>query len=76
MIETISTTELAIIFARHRQKVIISCDDEHAHTAVGGCLSPKSGLGDENDVTICKLCDIILRERRLTKELLSKITGD
>ena len=77
MIEKISTTELAILFAKHRQNVTVSCDDEHAHTAVGGCLSPKENKGaDERDVTICKLCEIILRERRIVKELLSEITGD
>jgi len=77
MIETISTTELALLFAKYRQNVKISCDDEHAHSAVDGCLSPKENVGaDERDVTICKLCEIILRERRIAKDLLSKITGD
>lgn len=77
MIETISTVDLTILFAKHSQKVFVSCDDEHAHTAIDDCLSPKEREGgDERDVTICKLCEIIFRERRIAKELLSKIIGD
>jgi hypothetical protein len=77
MIDKISTAEVAVIFAKHSKKVSVSCDDEHAHSAIGGCLSPKEKMdADERDVTICKLCEIILRERRIAQELLSKITGD
>jgi hypothetical protein len=67
--------QLSVLFAKHSQNVIVSCDNEHAHSALQDCLSPKA-TGDEKDVIICKLCEIILNERRVARELLSKITGD
>jgi hypothetical protein len=67
--------QLSVLFAKHQQKVSVSCDDEHAHSALQGCLSPKAN-GDEKDVVICQLCEIIFKERKIARELLSKITGD
>ena len=45
------------------QKVHVHCNAPHAHAALNGCFS-----GDEDVVTICKLCEAM-------KILLSKIDG-
>lgn len=36
------------------KRVSVQCDDYHHHTAVYGCLG-----GDEDAVTICKLCETV-----------------
>lgn len=71
-----TNTELEELFAKHSQRVSVSCDNEHAHTALMGCLSPKAGVGDERDVIICKLCEVVQQDRQAAKELLTKVLGE
>jgi len=74
-----------------KSRVVVSCDENHAHSAKQGCLSPRTagglridpiqsvpGLvgsvaGDARDITICILAETLLDERKLIREVLSKI---
>jgi len=51
------------IFEDAKSRVSIHCDEYHSHSALQGCLS-----GQEHDINICKLCEIIkILEYRLDK---------
>lgn len=50
--------EIDQIFEDSMSRVTVACDDLHSHTALKGCLR-----GDPRDVTICKLCEVIKKDR-------------
>ena len=47
-------SEVKEIFKEYKEKVSVSCDEMHGHSARRGCLS-----GDPKDVLICQLCEIV-----------------
>lgn len=71
-----TNAELDALFAKYSQRVSVCCDTEHAHSAVNDCLAPLQSAGsDERDVIICKLCEVLLQDRRHALDLLTKIMG-
>jgi hypothetical protein len=53
-----------------RERVRVTCDENHNHTALLGCLTGKS-----SDIIICKLCETILKDRKVVSEALVKLEG-
>ncbi|KKN60276.1 hypothetical protein LCGC14_0533250 [marine sediment metagenome] len=51
------------------KRVHISCCENHAHSALDDCLSG----GDERDITICKLIEVIRYERKVIREATKQI---
>ncbi len=58
MIMKLKIEEIEGIYVEAKDKVRVSCDDYHAHSAIGGCV-----VGDKDAVTICKLCETIINLR-------------
>ena len=46
--------DIEAVHAAARRDVRVCCDENHAHTALNGCL-----VGDEHAVNVCKLCEYI-----------------
>ena len=46
--------EIEEIYKQAKKDVSVHCDDYHAHTALGGCLS-----GDPHAINVCKLCQLL-----------------
>ncbi len=67
----LTDTQVEGYFAAARKLVKVTCDDEHAHSAVDGCLD--GGSNSPADVVICKLCETIQRERRALRRLVARI---
>ena len=69
-------SEIAAIHVSAVELVTVACDDEHAHSALRGCIVPnvKAG-GTDKDVIICKLCEMIKTNQSLAEETLAKIAG-
>jgi hypothetical protein len=72
---SLSDDEFDTIYKAAAKRVSVSCDTEHAHSALQGCASPKEGVGDAKDVIICKLCEELQRVRRLARQSLLDIAG-
>jgi len=64
--------ELDEIFETAQKNVEVGCDEQHAHSALAGCLVPKSGYS-ETYVTICELVEVIRFERRIVREVVDKL---
>ena len=68
--------EIAAIHVSAIERVQVACDDEHVHSALRGCVVPNMRTGGtDNDVIICKLCEVIKTNQSLAKEALTKIAG-
>ena len=68
MIRTLSDEQLGIIHENVRKRVRVSCCEHHAHSALDECLD-----GDERDITICKLIEVIRRERMIVRNAVAAI---
>ncbi|MDY6834231.1 MAG: hypothetical protein SVY53_05450 [Chloroflexota bacterium] len=64
------TSEVEKIHNESLTRVRVSCDEMHAHTAK--CLYSD----DPRDVTICKLCDTILKDRKRLTEVCKEIDSE
>jgi hypothetical protein len=62
----ITDEEIHAIHQQAKQGVKVFCDENHAHTAVGGCLA-----GNAKDIDICKLAEVILKERTLMRNAVA-----
>lgn len=49
-------------------RVRVGCDDNHVHHAEDDCL-----VGDPRDITILKLVEDLVRERRVVREAARKL---
>lgn len=56
------------LWGEARERVRVTCDENHNHTALHGCLT-----GDRSDIVICKLCETILKDRKAVSEALTKL---
>ena len=55
-----------------KKNVVVSCDENHAHSAQQGCLSARK-KGFEDDVVICVLAETLLGERKLVRDAAAKL---
>ena len=60
--------ELSKIKKEVSERVRVGCDDMHPHTAEDDCL-----VGDPRDITILKLAEDLIRERRVIREATEKL---
>lgn len=59
------------VWAAAKKNVVVSCDENHVHSAQQGCLSARA-RGFEDDVTICILAETLLAERKLVRDVAEK----
>lgn len=57
------------VFKDAQERVYVSCNKYHAHTALDGCLAPKKPE-NKDAVTICKLVEYIRRRNQALEELV------
>lgn len=62
--------EVEKIHANAKKSVLVRCDEYHAHSALSDCL-----CGPESDITICKLCETIIRLRMNLEKAVGILNG-
>lgn len=67
--------ELRAIFDGAFDRVQVSCDEAHAHTALDECIAPNPGES-QDAVTICKLVEHIRRVDRMLADAGRSYTLD
>lgn len=60
--------EVTAVLEEAKKGVHLFCDEYHVHSALQGCLS-----GDPKDVQICKLVEVIRRDRSAIREAAASI---
>lgn len=65
---TLTDEEVRAIHEKAKVDVTVGCDDNHQHLALQDCLR-----GDERAIDVCKLAEIILRERRAFRKAMERV---
>lgn len=62
------TSEIRKLWKEVSERVRVSCDEYHPHSALQGCVTGE----DPKDVLLCKLIETLLSDRRKTVKYIEK----
>ena len=63
------TADVEMLLRDTMARLTLNCCENHAHTVSRGCYS-----GDRGDVTIVKLCNVLITDRDVVKTWLGPVT--